>query len=206
MESFVLFGTTYNIHTVTRENYDLYQELISQRICATNIFSSDYETLTYESLEFDNYIGFFLTNQTNTILHTSLIVDLTCDHLEGKTPFATNDAVCIALLCSNLSVRVKQLTSHFVNHVIKHMLPRHTSKRKLMLYVTKGETNKSAVSFYEKLGFRFVNGAPNIMQLGGRVRHRHKKTWRFNKRRNKHNTKKRVFNISNTTKQQNNKR
>lgn len=182
MDTFVLYGEKYNIHTVTHHNFHLYHELISQRICATNIFSGDYETLTYESLEFDNYIGFFLTNHDNTVLHTSLIVDLTCEHLEGKTSISTTDFACIALLCSNLSVRVRQLTTHFVKHVIAQMLPLHTSKRKLMLYVTKGETNKSAVSFYEKLGFQFANDSSNIMLLTGGCGSRRR---RNNKRTNK---------------------
>jgi hypothetical protein len=150
----------YLIHVIDSNNYNYYEEFISNvNICNKKILSKSFEQLAYNALNIENqFIGFFLTNKTNNILFATIIVDLTCEKNKEiiiEQNASLENSVEITLICSNENVRVVGLTNSFTNYVISTLIPNYKlNVESIYLYVAGGQENTIAMKFYNKLGFR----------------------------------------------------
>ena len=71
----IINSEQYKIHIVNKSNYKMYgNRLDNTYICDTNFVSNSYENLSYSLLEYDNYLGFFLSNISNSTLYVSAIL------------------------------------------------------------------------------------------------------------------------------------
>jgi hypothetical protein len=150
----------YNIHKVDSKNYDNYHPMLEQlNICSPDFISKSYEFLSYDMLSEPAYIGFFLSDIANSIIYSSLIIDLQCEQLINKLndPTLIENAVCVGMVCANVKSRVPKLTSGFVEYVMKQIIPTYKPNvTHILLYVAKESQNTRAIDFYKKLGFHFV--------------------------------------------------
>jgi hypothetical protein len=168
----------YNIHTIDSKNYDNYHPILEQlNICSPEFISKNYEFLSYDALSEPEYIGFLLSDVANSIIYSSLIVDLMCEQLINKIndPTLIENAVCIGMVCSNVATRVPKLTSGFVEYVMKQLIPTYKPNvSHILLYVAKESKNTRAIDFYKKLGFHFVwNYIMSAPIKGGRKSKKH---------------------------------
>ena len=75
----------YKIHIVNKDNYKKYgKRLGNTYICDTAFVSNSYENLSYSLLEDDNYLGFFLSDISNSTLYVCAIFDLQCSQIYDK--------------------------------------------------------------------------------------------------------------------------
>lgn len=168
---FSIEDNLYLIHIIDNTNYKYYKSILeSVNICSTNFISNSYETLSYDALSEHGYIGCFVTNTDNSIIFSSLVINLECVDIKDKITNAElledDDAISISLLCSNINKRIPRLTYLFVQFVINKIIPLYKPNVKhILLYVAKGKENQQAISFYKKIGFEFVFNEHNIMIL-----------------------------------------
>jgi hypothetical protein len=191
----------YKLHFVSKTNFNIYENQLDDiYICDTKIISNSYENLSYNLLDEEGYLGFFISNLNNTIMYSSLIVDLNCSQIKDKldSEESLDNAVEIVLLCSNSKNRIPGLTTEFFKNIITKVLPVYKSGiERILLYVAKGEINPTAISFYSKLGFRRIDR--NIMEyvynrVGGRIKRAKSKKNKSKKNKSKKNkSKKKVF-------------
>jgi hypothetical protein len=183
---FFIEDNVYSIHIIDKTNYEYYNLVLEKlNICSTNFISNNYETLSYESLSESGYIGCFITNTSNSIIFSSLIIDLECVDIKNKITNTEliNNAISISLLCSDMKKRIPKLTYLFVQYVIYNIIPLYKPIKRVLLYVAKGKENQQAISFYQKLGF--VLNENNIMILSITQNKGGTKRKRRIKRRNK---------------------
>jgi hypothetical protein len=151
---------TYLIHVINSNNFNYYEEFINNiNICNREILSKSFEQLAYNALNIeDQFIGFFLTNETNNILFSSFIIDLTCEKNREtiiKNGETIDNSVEITLICSNMNNHIVGLTNAFTNYVINNLVPNYKPNvRNIYLYVAGGQENLRAMIFYNKLGFK----------------------------------------------------
>ena len=175
----------YNLHIISLYNYKKYEKVLEQmNICDTKYISNNYENASYSVLEYEGYVGFILTNTSNTIVYISLIIDINCSTLNYRSGILdTEKAVEISLLCANKEQRVIGLTKSFVNIIIRKYIPQlKKNVNKIYLFVSKGiDMNKSAFDFYSKIGFNpaeYTNLMEYNYPIGGGKR---KKTRKYKK-------------------------
>jgi hypothetical protein len=155
----------YNLHIIDENNYEMYKPLLqSINICNTEFISKSYEQMSYDALEFEGYVGFFLTSVDNNFMYISCIVDLNCSGVkENYGLFDETNVVEITLLCSNYKKRVIGLTKSFFNLIIDDYITVYKKNvEKILLRIAKGINNTSAFDFYSKIGFRLIS--KNIME------------------------------------------
>ena len=162
-------GNEYVIRTMNKDNYD--EDLLEKiNICDPNILDKTLEQYAYYALEEDQ-IGFFLTNQPNTKLYASAIIDLTCSKyakLLERNEINVNNSFEITLLCANKNEPVtKGLTRHFIHYIIHTLIKQYMpNPEHIVLNLGGGESNQVALRFYTGLGFKkFVGHAmpPNML-------------------------------------------
>lgn len=192
-------SNSYNIHVVNNRNYNFYKNILDNAyICDDNFVKKSYENLAYSALEYDGYLGFFLTDVNNSILYLSAILDFNCSQIQSKLSDVNNinleKAVELTILCSNTKERIYGLASKFLTIMLSDYIPSYKPDVEyVLLYVAQGLSNKKALSFYIKMGFREI--LPNIMEYvytshqGGKKRKYTNKN-RKNKNRKNKNTKK----------------
>jgi hypothetical protein len=153
----------YNLHIINKDNYNLYEDYLDNiEICDVQFISNLYEKLSYNSLESENYIGFFLSNLANSIIYISCIIDLNCSGIENIN-MNINNAVEITLLCANNEHRTIGLTKTFFGLILHQYIPAFKpNANNILLRVAQGINNKKAFQFYSKLGFQSIFG--NIME------------------------------------------
>lgn len=158
-------GNDYHLHIVYSKNIKFYAPLLNQlRVCDSNVISTSNEKLSYLSLSEEGYYGFFISNQNNTVIYNSAIVDIHCSQIGDK--LIDNDidiniirSVELVLLCSHPMYRIKGLTSFLLKFIIdKIIIALKPNCEHILLYVAKGETNTNATDFYEKIGFEVLQG------------------------------------------------
>jgi hypothetical protein len=164
MNNITFNNILYNIHIVNEQNYELYEKKLDKMyICDNKIISKGYENLSYSSLSEDGYIGFFISNTNNSIIYSSLIVDLNCSQISNKIDENVDNSVEIVLLCSDTKNRVKNLTTYFFNYIINNVINQYKPNvNNILLYVSKGDSNQHAINFYNKNGFESIEN--NIMK------------------------------------------
>ncbi len=187
----------YNLHLIDKNNYELYEtKLNNTQICGREFISSGYEELTYFALSEDGYIGFFLTDLTNSIFYVFIIFDLQCSQIKDKLSSyeSFENTVEIVLICSNSINYVKGLATIFLKKILSEYIHYFMPNAKhILLFVAMRDKNIRAVDFYEKIGFKEIE--PNIMKydyvLGGgkKLRKNTKKKKRKTKKKNMKKTK-----------------
>ena len=177
----------YKLHIVDYKNYKMYgKRLNNTYICDATFVSNSYEHLSYSLLADEGYLGFFLSDLTNSILYVSIVFDLNCSQIRDKLKDygSIEDAVELTILCSNMTERIRGLATEFLNIVLSDFIPRYKpSVKHILLYVAQGVLNPGASSFYSKLGF--TNIQPNIMEYtyGSKVKGGNKRKYRKQKTR-----------------------
>lgn len=169
--SLTVDGRDYRVHVVDESNFDQHEAALERlAVCDETYISRSYEAISYTSLQLPGYVGFFLTDAKGQTPLASLILDLGCDQLLDRMGAAAAQApaVCIALLCAHPKHKVPNLTAAFVAHTLRTQAPRHKpGVQQVLLYVSKGRANTTAVRFYQRLGFQFVKHGnieePNLM-------------------------------------------
>lgn len=161
-------------------------------ICDLNFLTNSFEKLSYESLEDEDFIGFFLTNKDNTSLYASLIIDLNCNINEKvikDNKYNINNSIEITLLCTNKKIRVPLLTTKFAKFVISELILNiKRNSKHVFLYVAKNiENNRNAFNFYSRIGFKLLNNSDAVMVYdieekrgGGKKQRRRRTRKRFN--------------------------
>jgi hypothetical protein len=186
------FGDKYNIHIIDSTNYPKYELFLSKiTICDPTYLSKSFEMLSYSSLEDENNIGFFLTNKTNDILYSSVLLDLECSKNEEviiEHGYSLEECSEITLLCANYKKREPGLTGKFVNFLINNMIRKYKPTTKyIFLYVAQTiENNPNAYNFYVKMGFTLLSDNKSVMiytYKGGKKR----KTYKHKTNKNKTN-------------------
>ena len=126
----------YLLYIIDHINYSSYEHTLDKiKICDENIISDSYESLSYKSLQFEGYIGYFLSNTEKTTIYTSAIIDLNCSQIRDKIPsYDFNYSFEIVLLCSNVMSRVKGLTSFLMKKIINYFIHNGTYEH-IYLYV-----------------------------------------------------------------------
>lgn len=169
MNNISFLGNEYVIRTMNRDNYD--EDLLEKiNICDSDILSKGLEHFAYYALE-DDQIGFFLTNEPNTTLYASVVIDLTCSKyakLLEKNEINVNTSFEITLLCANKNGPViKGLTRHFIHYIIHTRIKQYMpTPENIVLNLGGGETNQVALRFYTGLGFKKFVGRdmpPNML-------------------------------------------
>lgn len=172
----------YKIHMVNKTNYHMYETLLTNtNICDVVFVKKSYENLAYTALEYDGYVGFFLSNTNNTVLYVSAIFDLNCSQLQDKLDnisVQNNHAIELTMLCSNARERISGLTSDFLKYLLNYIPKYKPNIHRIYLYIAQGSINTRALSFYTKIGFKEIQ--PNIMEYryvheGGKKRKQSKK-------------------------------
>ena len=160
----------YNLHMVDSMNYNTYKSLLNDvNICNPEFLDKLYESLSYISIEDDTSVGFFLSDNTNTIIYSSTVVDLECNQNKDiiiDNGYAIVDSVELTLLCSNYKQRIPGLTKYFIDYVITNLLKIYKPNVKhIFLHVGKGiEFNRNAYDFYIRFGFKPLStDNPNIL-------------------------------------------
>lgn len=183
---------SYNIHMVNNTNYDLYKNVLDNAyVCDDDFVKKNYENLAYSALEYEGYLGFFLTDVNHSILYVSAIFDFNCSQIQSKLNNNINleNTVELTMLCSNTKERIYGLASNFLTIILSDYIPRYKPDIEyVLLYVAQGLSNKKALSFYIKMGFKEI--LPNIMEYTYTLHQGGKKRKYTNKNRKNKNTKK----------------
>ena len=175
---------TYNLHIVDDMNYSSYSSLLNHiNICDPTFLDSSYELLSYLSVQDNNCVGFFLSNDSNTIIYSSAIVDLDCNKNKDQiidSGYKISESIEITLLCSNYRQRIIGLTKYFMEYLITNLIQIYkTDVNHIFLYVGKGiEFNRNAYEFYIKFGFKPLTNNTDILIYslsGGKHMHTYKK-------------------------------
>lgn len=158
----------YLIHSVSDKNYEYYKNILNfTNICDPLYISPSYESNSYNLLQDEGFVGFFLTNQENTVVYCSIVFDLEAHQLAdylSKNDYDVKDVVSITLLCSNAKKRISGVTGEFLKHVIKNLIKKYKPTIDfIFLNVSKGETNKRAMNFYKNNGFILLDRDNSIM-------------------------------------------
>ena len=137
-------------------------------ICDRDFISKEYETLSYDSLEDDESIGFFILNDYNDVL-VSLIANV------------KEDVVKLTLLCKNKNIKeVKGAPKVLLTEV--NIFFTTTLKKTTTLNVAKGTQNTHAIKFYQSIGFNIDGCEQNRVTMkclnGGSNKHP-KKQWKL---------------------------
>ena len=128
--------------------------------------------MSYDVLDIEGYYGFFITDITdNNTVYCSCIIDINCSQITDKiirkiNNYSTNNSVEITLLCSNSKERITGLTKYLLNEVITKFIKYYKPQTdKIILSVANMKKNGSAIDFYEKFGFKIIEGLDDIMEL-----------------------------------------
>jgi len=213
---------TYNLHIVDDMNYSSYSSLLNNiNICDPRFLDSSYELLSYLSVQDNNCVGFFLSNDSNTIIYSSAIIDLDCNKNKDEiidNGYQISESIEITLLCSNYRQRIIGLTKYFMEYIITNLIQIYKSDVKhIFLHVGKGiEFNRNAYEFYIKFGFKpltnNINNTNNADILiyslsGGKHRYKNKNkhmhTYKKKKSKSKSKSKSKKYNKSKSNKLRN---
>lgn len=183
IEKFMFKNKTYDLHEVSQNNYgSIYSNILENiKICDTNVISNTYEGLSYDSLDYSNSVGFFISDvdavPNNLIIYSSLIIDPECNQSDDKITklyneysidelldININECVEVTLLCSNNLKRIPGLTRSFFKYIIDNKIHKiNPDCKHVLLSVANIGENVNAKKFYEASNFKLLHPDSNLM-------------------------------------------
>lgn len=146
-------GNEYWLHQVDKRNAIFYSNILNKlNVCDRRAISREYEQISYDMLQEDGYIGFFISNLQQTQIYGTIIIDVDCNQVADKLPEnMVKNTVEMVLVCSNVANKIKRVMFETMRYLLQYVVPNLKSK-----HVTKHVAlkNANAIRFYTSLGFQ----------------------------------------------------